>query len=256
MRGLTPDQINEAIQQRLTDAIRLQADALDSSVPAVLAGHVSLDRATTSSEQSMMLGRDHFLFYSSVALPAFEYVALGHIHRHQVIGHNPMAVYAGSLQRIDFGEEKDTKGFCVVDVNPGKMQGTRLEGFAFVPVEARRFLTIEVETRSGDDPTGKVLKAIEASEVDGAIVRVHIKVPAEMEAFLRDADIHRALAGAHHVASVSREVQREHRTRLGDAYSRGITPMEALQAYLDSRSTSPDRARTLSEYAQRLMEEE
>ena len=61
-----------------------------------------------------MLGSDHVLLRSSVALPQFDYVALGHIHKHQVIGQNPHVVYSGSIQRIDFGEENDEKGFCVL----------------------------------------------------------------------------------------------------------------------------------------------
>ncbi len=257
MRGLNPDQINQAIQRILTDAVRSEADRLDPSVPAVFAGHVSLDRAVTSSEQSMMLGRDHVLFYSNVALPIFDYVALGHIHKHQIIGHSPTAVYSGSLQRIDFGEEKDTKGFCVIDITPGKLAGTRLDSFKFVTVKARRFVTVQVEIKLGDpDPTGTVVKAIQASQVEEAIVRVQIRIPAELESSVRDGEIQRALKGAKFVASIARDVERERRTRLGGDYAKGLTPMEALKAYLDSKKTPPDRAKTLISYAESLMQEQ
>ena len=130
-RGLSPDQINEAVQERLTRIVRRLADDLEPAVPAVLAGHVTVSQATTSSEQSMMLGRDHVLLNSAVALPELEYVALGHIHKHQVLSHDPLAVYSGSLQRVDFGEERDEKGFCVVELDTSKMQGARQVGFEF-----------------------------------------------------------------------------------------------------------------------------
>ena len=55
-RGLSPEQINETIQERLALAIRLQADNLDKSIPAILTGHVSVSEAKTSSEQSRRLG--------------------------------------------------------------------------------------------------------------------------------------------------------------------------------------------------------
>ena len=257
MRGLTPPQINEAIQQRMTESLRLEAEALDPAVPAILAGHVSLDRATTSSEQTMMLGRDHVLLQSNVALPPFDYVALGHIHKHQVLGHNPPVVYSGSLQRIDFGEENDTKGFCVIDINPCMLPGNRVEKFDFIPVDARTFLTISVEIKEGqEDPTGEVINAIMRRAIEGAIVRVQIKLPGELEAHLREGEIQRALEKARFVASISKEVVRETRVRLGEAYSRGITPQEALQVYLESKRTSPERAKTLIEHAERLMQEE
>ena len=156
MRGRTPDQVNEAIQRSLADNIRQQAAELDESVPAVFAGHVSVSEAEAGSEQSMMLGTDHVLLKSDLSLPQLDYVALGHVHRHQVLGRNPLMVYSGSLQRVDFGEEKDDKGFCVIDLDPSQPAGQRVkdEDFQFRHVDARRFLTVEVDVRRGDtDPT-------------------------------------------------------------------------------------------------------
>ena len=112
-RKLTPEQINENIQESLTRIIQNNAQSLDPEIPAILAGHVTVSQATTSSEQSMMLGRDHVLLKSAVTLPQLDYVALGHIHKHQILGMLPHVVYAGSLQRIDFGEENDDKGYCL-----------------------------------------------------------------------------------------------------------------------------------------------
>ena len=76
-RGLSPDAINDEIQQRLSQAIRALAGRLDPGIPAVLSGHVTVGGSTTSSEQSMMLGRDHVLLNSNVALPVFDYVGWG-----------------------------------------------------------------------------------------------------------------------------------------------------------------------------------
>ena len=69
------------------------AEQLDSALPAVLTGHVTVSSAVVGgsnrdgvqygSERSMMLGRDHVLMLSSLARPQFDYVALGHIHKHR-----------------------------------------------------------------------------------------------------------------------------------------------------------------------------
>ena len=256
-RGLNPDQVNEAIQERLARIIRSEADSLDINVPAVLAGHLSVSGATTSSEQSMMLGRDHVLLNSAVALPQFDYVALGHLHKHQILGRDPHVVYSGSLQRIDFGEERDNKGFCVIDLDPSKPAGHRLRDFAFQPVNARAFLTIPVKIAAGDtDPTQTVVEAISKHHIQGAIVRLQISLPAEMDEHLRDGDIRNALNDAHFVSSISKEVLDQPRARLGTAVSKGLDPKEALRLYLESRSFPKDRAQVLMDHAERLMEEE
>ena len=255
-RGMTHQQINDAIQQMIDDAVRFQAERLDASVPAVFAGHVTISQSTLASEQSMMLGHDHVLMNSSVALPQFEYVALGHIHRHQVLSQNPYVVYSGSLQRVDFGEEKDDKGFCVIEIDPDKPQGSRLTNFEFVQNDARPFLTIDVKLNSGDDdPTATVIKAIESADLAGAIVRLRIALPAELEPLLVESSIRDALRPAHHIASIGKDVADRTRTRLGDENTRGLTPKDALRLYFDTRDVPNDRAETLMRYAEELISE-
>ena len=256
-RGLNPEGVNEAIQKSLTDAISSQAEALDQTIPALFAGHVSVSQATTSSEQSMMLGREHVLMMSSVALQQFDYVALGHVHKYQVLGRDPLVMYSGSLQRIDFGEEDDDKGFLVIDIDPGRPRGQRVSEFKFHMVGARNFLTISVNVPRGDpDPTGTVIKSILSKHIDGAIVRVLIKLPADLEGHLRDGEIRDALAGAHFVASITRETVQQARTRLGPGNSQGLEPREALRLYLESRNVPADRTEVLMRHAEGLMDDE
>lgn len=204
----------------------------------------------------MMLGRDHVLLRSNIAMPQLDYVALGHIHRHQEWGREPRVVYAGSLERVDFGEEKDDKGFCVVELDPSLPQGRRETGFEFVPVSARRFLTVSVDIPRDDlDPTATVVRAIQSRHFEGAVVRVLIKVPADLEGHLRDGEIRGALEGAHYVAAISREIADQARTRLGASRAQGLEPREALRLYLESRKTPEDRAKTLMSHAAALMSE-
>ena len=117
-------------------------------------------------------------------------------------------------------------------------------------------MTIEAKVRSGDpDPTATVLDAISRQKIEGAIVRVIITVPAELEAHLHDREIAEALTDAHFVASVSRDVQDQPRSRLGDAYSEGLDPTETLKLYLESRQVPADRIEVLMRRAEALMQE-
>ena len=255
-RGMTHGEINEAIEQGISRAIQAQVESLDSDIPAVLAGHVTISQSTLASEQTMMLGHDHVLLNSNVALPQFDYVALGHIHRHQILSQNPYVVYAGSLQRVDFGEERDDKGFCVIELDRAQPQGARLTNFEFVKNEARRFLTIDVKLDSGDeDPTTTVIKAIEAEDLAEAIVRLRLTLPAELEPLLIESRIRDALRPAHYIAPISKEIINRARTRLQDPNTGNLSPKDALRVYFDSRSIPVDRAKVLMRYAEELIAE-
>ena len=256
-RGMNIEQVRQEIETRFTEFVQHSVGELDPSVPAILAGHVTINGAVTGTERSMMMGQDHVLFPSAVHKPELDYVALGHIHKHQVLRENPMVVYSGSLQRVDFSEEGDTKGFCVVDLDPSAPQGQRMREFQFRPVDARPFLTIEAKVDPGDDdPTGIVLKKIMSRKVADAIVRVNIQLPADLDVHLRDGEIREALKGAHYVASINREVEQPRRTRIPPGLAEGLTPLEALRIYVESRNMEPDRQVKMIEYAEELLSSE
>ena len=254
-RGMTIDQVNEKIQDLFTASIQNLIAELDPSIPAVLAGHVTISAARTGTEQSMMLGQDHVLLPSAVHRPELDYVALGHIHKHQVLRENPLVVYSGSLQRVDFSEEDDTKGFCVVDLDPSAPQGRRLQDFRFQPVNARPFLTIEAKVTPGDeDPTDTVMKAIMRRNVAGSIVRLRVSLPAEAGVHFREGEIREALSGAHYLAAITRDVEQDRRTRIPPGVADdGLAPLDVLRLYLESRTVTPDRQEKLLKYAEELI---
>ena len=257
-RELDFGEINQRLQGVLTDIITELADRLDPDLPAVLAAHVWVAPATPGSERSMTLGQEHTLLVSNVANPAFDYVALGHIHRQQVLSENPPVVYAGSLERLDFGEEADDKGFYVVDIEPVGPEGGRRTSFDFHTISGRRFLTINLNLEQQDpDPTATVMREIAAQGqgVTDAIVRLQLSMPAEIEGQLSDADIRSALKEAHYF-TVAKDIRRETRLRLGKWAAEEITPVEALKVYLESKNVSSARAKTLLEYGQRLIQGE
>ncbi len=258
-RNLNLEQIKERLQQALTAAIEVNAARLDPSLPAVLAAHVWVTGATVGSEKMMTIGQEPALLLSNVARPEFDYVALGHIHRHQVLSESPPVVYAGSLESLDFNDEDDEKGFYLVDIETGERAGPRRVSFDFHPVQGRRFVTVDATVGPEDiDPTATVLKAISvrAEEIKGAIVRLNVTLPAYVEGHLSYADIRNALKDASYF-TVARDVQREARRRLGtQAAAEEITPLDALKAYLDSEKVSPERAKVLLEYGEKLIREE
>ncbi len=257
-KNLDFDQINQKMQQVLTNIIADHASKVDSALPSILAAHVWVTGAKVGSERLMTIGQEHVLLLSNVANPAFDYIALGHIHKSQILSENPPVVYPGSLSPVDFGEEGDEKGFYLVEIEQDRQTGKRRVSFAFHPVSGRRFLTINVNIEPEDTtPTSTVLRAIaeQGDKVSGALVRLQISLPAEIEGQLRDNDIRDALKEAHY-PTIAKDVRREARLRLGQFTAEEVTPLEALKKWLETQKFSPERAKLLLEYGERLIREQ
>lgn len=252
-KNLSIDQANDRLQEMMTNRLMDVISDLDPDLPTLLAAHVSVATAKPGSERSMVVGRDPVLLLGNIVQPVFDYVALGHIHRQQVLNQNPPVVYAGSLERFDFGDEDQDKGFFVVDIElAGKERCVTRE---FHKVNARRFMTLDVYVDIGDvEPTTAVLKAIvqREAEIRDAVLRLHISLPGTLEASLRDVEINKALRMAHYV-TIAKEVRQEARLRLGDWTNQKLTPAEALQKYLETKKVSAERQKVLLEYGERLM---
>lgn len=219
-------------------------------VPAVLAGHFSVSGATQGSEQSVMLGRDVVILKSVLANPTWDYVAMGHIHKHQNVnnGNNPPIVYPGSLERIDFGEEGEAKGFVMVQLEKGKAD------WKFVPVDCRKFTTIRVDVRQADDPATKIQDTIDAFFVKDAVVRVILDAAEENDPLIDDRAIQQALREASYVAGIKHNVDRSRRSRIQHENIEELSPLEALSLYFESLGIDAARKEDLLKHAEALIQ--
>jgi len=136
-------------------------------------------------------------------------------------------------------------------------RGKKHTSFEFHPTKGRRFLTIDVKLTAQDtDPTSVILASIaeQQEKVKDAIVRLELSLPAEIEGFLKDAEIKNALKEAY-FCTIARDIKRESRPRLGQWTVSEVTPIDALKIYLEQKKMSPERLKELMEYGQRLIEE-
>jgi len=254
-KNLDFGQIKQKLQQALTNVIASYTSRLDPKLPSVLAAHVWVVGAQLGSERLMTIGQEPELLISNIANPAFDYIALGHIHKHQVLSENPPAVYSGSLERIDFGEEEDEKGFYTVNIEADDQTSRRRVSYQFHPVAGRRFRTINVSIDEGDtDPTSTVLRAISPDGVRDAIVRLQLSLPVDLEGQIRDNDLRSALKEAYYF-TIAKDIRREARLRLGTKTAEEVKPIEALKTYLET-NYPPERAKVLLEYGEKLIQGE
>jgi exonuclease SbcD len=253
-KGASVEDLDRALESRVIELLQgLAEEAQAQPMPRVLAGHFSVGGAVFGSERSVMLGRDLVVPRSALADPAWDYVGLGHIHKHQQLtpehsGQPPM-VYPGSLERIDFGEEADAKGFCWVELERGTTT------WQFVPVNARPFRTVSVDVREAADPTAAVVAAIQARDLAQAIVRVQIRLGEGQEAALRQREIEAALAGAN-IAVINKTVDRQTRMAGLGATPEALTPREWIELYFAARNKTPEQIAQLLSAAEGLLHDD
>jgi hypothetical protein len=85
------------------------------------------------------------------------------------------------------------------------------------------------------------------------VVRIDISLPAVLSNNLRDAEIRSRVKDAYYL-TITKDVQRETRLRMGKGALEGITPDGALKAYLESKYPA-ERARVLLEHGEKLIRE-
>lgn len=257
----------------IAEKLKLLYEKIKPDSPAILVSHAEIEGATYGSEKGLAIGSD-----VTIPLPLFQdkrlsYVALGHIHKHQVLSKKPLIVYSGSPQRIDFGEEKEEKGICLVEIEDNNTRHSELDSesknrsrnefgmtrkttFTFIPTNARKFLTIKISLKADDpDPTQTIIDTIEKNDIKEKIVRVIIDIPAECDKEIRMDQIKKALSSAYIVAGITRNVERieRERTDFGTEVE-SLTPIAALKKYFEAKKYSPAKQKLLEEYAAKLLE--
>jgi len=253
-------------------------DKIKIDSPAVFLSHAEVEGASFGSEKGLAIQNDVTIPLSLLTDRRLHYVALGHIHKHQVLSKDPLVVYSGSPQRIDFGEEKEEKGFVLVTLsetkslsrmrNSNKLRDPSATpqddstvfrtSFQFISTNARGFLTITIDLKANDsDPTKTVLDEIKKHEIKDKIVKVVINIPADLNESLDMGKIKKALDSSHVIAGISRNVERKERSASwridGQEEVERLTPIEALQKYFEAKQYDKTHQKELLKFASDLL---
>jgi len=96
---------------------------------------------------------------------------MGHLHRYQVVMKKPLVIYGGSINRTDFNEWKEEKGFvhCTFD--------KKLE-YKFVKVDAQRFIDFEYNLEDHPNPEEFIMDDLKSkeSQLKHAVVRIMVTI--------------------------------------------------------------------------------
>lgn len=108
---------NKTLGQRISELYHQgyqQAKSLD--LPVIATGHMTILGASTSdSERDIYIGTLEAM--PSSALPNVDYLAMGHIHRPQIIGGKQHWRYSGSPIALSFSEANQQKSMVLLDTD-------------------------------------------------------------------------------------------------------------------------------------------
>jgi exonuclease SbcD len=251
-KNFTDEEITLEIQKRVSDKIIEYARVMNPNIPAIFAAHLAAAEATYSgSERSAIIGRDPVFPTLLLAQKEFDYVALGHIHKFQDLNldSHPPVVYSGSIERINFGEEKDDKGVCLVNIEKGKTS------YEFIPVPARKFVTIEVTISEEQEPTNALIREIEKYDLSEAVVRVFYTMSAEKEDLMDFKRINSALEGAFLVTTIAKKSKPEERRKRVEEITEDLGMLEAMDKYIQNNPDLVSLSEELKTHAQELEKE-
>lgn len=109
------------------------------NIPIIATGHLYASGAGASERQDNIYLGDVANIEAGQFPEAFDYVALGHIHRAQPIGGHRHIRYSGSLIPLSFSEIKDDKSVALLD-----FEGSKLGDIQIIPLPVfRRLKTIQ-----------------------------------------------------------------------------------------------------------------
>jgi DNA repair protein SbcD/Mre11 len=251
--GLSADGIGRELLKRLALILEAEIRQLDPELPTILLGHLMADRATVGAERFLAAGVGFTVPLSLLARSEFDYVALGHVHKHQVLCQDPPIVYPGSIERVDFGEENEEKGYIWLEIEKHKVD------FQFCVLPARPFRTIEVDLTGLTEPTQiqpRLLAEIAKHDIKEAIARLIYKVKPEQLIHIDQPALHRALEAAHTYSILPEAIENNARLRLASLDRTAILdPYHALKLYISTRSDLESKTEELIKATQELLGE-
>ncbi|NEP78720.1 MAG: exonuclease SbcCD subunit D [Okeania sp. SIO3B3] len=248
--SLSMGKVNELLIEKLKLVLEAEVRQLNPEIPTVLLAHLMADRASLGAERFLAVGKGFNIPVSLLNRDCFDYVALGHVHKHQNLNksNNPPIIYPGSIERVDFSEEKEEKGFVLLELEKGAVK------WEFCSLPVRIFYTIKVNVSEAEIPQAELLKSISKTQIKDAVVRLIYQLRSEQLDLIDNGVLHQALSEAHTYTIQPELVSQLARPRLPElAKGNSIDPLKALKTYLESREDIQDIQEEMLEAAAKLL---
>jgi len=245
--GLRRDLVEHAYLEQIEKEIDgFTCEGREDAEVCILTGHLSIQGAIAGSERAWMIGEEYAVPPSIFDRGLFDYVAMGHVHRHQAISSNVPIVYPGSIERVDLAESGEEKGFVRVEIK------NRLARWKFIKLPTRRMHDLWLNCQENEDATIAVKTAITNHAIKDAIVSLQITFKWQITP-TQKSEISRLLNDAYW--SQVHYVRAQPNKHTLKATYRTLEPIQALRQYLNSLKISETRRNEAMKTGQQIIEE-
>ncbi len=251
--NLSSDEVDQLLLKTFELALEGEIRQLSNDYPTIVLAHLMVDNARFGAERSLAVGKGFTVPLSMLLRSNFDYVALGHVHCHQNLNptNDPPVIYPGSIDRVDFGEEKEQKGYVLVNIEKEEDQPS-VVNWEFCPIPVRPFRTIKVDVSKSDRPQEKILQGIAKNDITDAVVRLIYKIDHTQSELIQDSVIHESLSTAHTYTIQAELISQLTQPRLPELGTHNMDPLEALNTYLESRTDLDSIANEMIKAAREL----
>lgn len=229
----------EAARRIWKEWIHRRAAELQDVDRRILFGHFEFQGARYASTTIPEIVPNDFTFTRDMLPDTVDLAVFGHIHLHQSLFGK--LVYTGAPERIDWGERLDPKGFVVLRPDAS---------WSFVELPARPMVKVDVAAGMADDVTAKVLEAL-PEDVEGALVRIEVRVPDELRAQLDERRVAERLKTAFHYEV--KFISAERRRAVTEEFT--MDPLRLLGEFIDKNFADHPRKDLIQAEAQRILKE-
>lgn len=174
------ERIKQGIYDHYHRISELLQDYAKKDIPVIVTGHLYAKGAIASEKQDNIYIGNMDNIDANDFSPIFNYVALGHLHRAQVVGGAYHVRYSGSIIPLSFSEIQDNKSVTVVHFDGKKMK----EGIKEIPIPLFRSLI----TINGD--LEKVQKKLDKvnQQLDQEALKAWVEVIIDTEQLIPNLD--------------------------------------------------------------------
>ncbi|MFX0149671.1 MAG: exonuclease SbcCD subunit D, partial [Candidatus Hodarchaeota archaeon] len=170
-------------QELFREWIKRQVNSLDTKIK-IIVGHFYFQGSKIGIIPYPDQLPHEFVFKKDmIPLNEIDLVVFGHIHTPQVL--YDKILIPGSLERVDFGETEEDKGFYIYDTNT--------KGLVFHSNNPRSLVKLHLKIpKDTKNPTDYILSHI-PQNIENAIFRIEIKIPPHLKKSVITPKIHKIL---------------------------------------------------------------
>ena len=227
----------QIVSDQIQDFV-LDNKKLEKSDATILCTHLTTSNAVMNNLDILASPYQESIPVTVLEKEIFDYVALSHIHKHQIVSNKPPIIYSGSLHPISFNEEGEEKGFVDITINNG------ITSWFFQKIDVRNYCTIDINVKGKDDPTYAIISNLsqirksDPNRIENAVVRLKIKIEKKSLRLINHNLISKELQDVSFYCKPIFDYQDKDQTEQIDISYDEFYPLNALKNFLAKRELS------------------